>query len=111
MPTQFVDANSNEIRAKIAYNGEVLVTYIDQTITLEQLCQEMREICRFPFDQVFTMKWVDEEGDPCTISSQMELDEAVRLYEVNRDSELTIHGKCFIFCDDLHFTTKSYILS
>ena len=32
-------------------------------------------------------------GDPCTISTQMELDEAIRLYEVNRDSELTIHGE------------------
>ncbi|KAJ8319930.1 hypothetical protein KUTeg_001517 [Tegillarca granosa] len=37
------------------------------------------------------MKWVDEEGDPCTISSQMELDEAIRLYEINKDTEITIH--------------------
>ncbi|CAH0564822.1 unnamed protein product [Brassicogethes aeneus] len=91
MPTQLTDINPNEIRAKIAYNGEVLITYIDQCITLEQLCHEIREICRFSQEQVFTMKWVDEEGDPCTISSQMELDEAIRLYEINRDSELTIH--------------------
>lgn len=39
------------------------------------------------------MKWVDEENDPCTIQSDLELDEAIRLYEVNRDSELVIHGK------------------
>lgn len=39
------------------------------------------------------MKWVDEEGDPCTLSSQMELTEAIRLYEINKDSELVIHGK------------------
>ena len=32
-------------------------------------------------------------GDPCTISSQMELDEAIRLYEINRDSEIVMHGK------------------
>ena len=32
-------------------------------------------------------------GDPCTVSSQMELDEALRLYELNKDSELTVHGK------------------
>lgn len=94
MPTQ--QETVPEIRAKIAYNGEVLITYINQDITLEGLCQEMREICRFSTDQVFTMKWVDEEGDPCTISTQLELDEAIRLYEVNRDSELTIHGK-FLF--------------
>ena len=33
-------------------------------------------------------------GDPCTISSQVEIDEAIRLYEVNNDSEITIHGIC-----------------
>lgn len=43
------------------------------------------------------MKWIDEENDPCTISSQIELNEAIRLYEVNRDSELVMHGK-FNFC-------------
>jgi len=70
-----------------------MITYISPDVKYEKFCQEMRDTCRFSGDQVFTMKWVDEEGDPCTISSQMELDEAVRLYEINRDSELTIHGK------------------
>lgn len=36
-------------------------------------------------------------GDPCTISSQIELNEAIRLYEVNKDSELSIHGNFFSF--------------
>jgi hypothetical protein len=40
-----------------------MITYIDPHITVEQLCQEMKDICRFPQDQVFTMKWVDEEGE------------------------------------------------
>lgn len=91
MPTQLVEENNNEIRAKIAYSGEVLIIYINCNITLEELCHEIREICRFSQDQIFTMKWVDEEGDPCTISTQLELDEAIRLYEINKDSELTIH--------------------
>lgn len=99
MPTQLMhESNGSEIRVKTAFNGEIMITYIDQQITVDQLCQEMREICRFMPDQVFTMKWVDEEGDPCTISSQMELDEAIRLYELNRDSELTIHGKLTYLC-------------
>jgi len=42
---------------------EVMITYVDPTVTFEQLCSEMREICRFGGDQVFTMKWVDEEGE------------------------------------------------
>ncbi|RZF37027.1 hypothetical protein LSTR_LSTR004715 [Laodelphax striatellus] len=87
-------ANESEvpdIRVNTAYNGEIMITYIDPHITVEQLSQLMREICRFSQDQVFTMKWVDEEGDPCIITTQMELDEAIRLYEFNKDSELTIH--------------------
>ena len=32
-------------------------------------------------------------GDPCTLSTQMELDEAIRLYEVNKESEIVVHGK------------------
>lgn len=45
---------------------------------------------------MFTMKWIDEENDPCTISSQVELDEAIRLYEVNRDTELVMHGELLL---------------
>ncbi|XP_044758172.1 atypical protein kinase C isoform X2 [Coccinella septempunctata] len=91
MPPQLIQNNVQEIRAKIAYNGEVLITYLDEDITLEKLHREVREICRFSPDQIFTIKWVDEEGDPCTISKQLELNEAIRLYEVNRDVELTMH--------------------
>lgn len=81
----------NDIKVKIAYNGEVLIFYIGENVKYEELCKEIRGICRFKPDQVFTMKWIDEENDPCTISCQMELNEAIRLYEVNRDSELFIH--------------------
>uniref|UniRef100_A0A674D6F3 protein kinase C n=1 Tax=Salmo trutta TaxID=8032 RepID=A0A674D6F3_SALTR len=53
--------------------------------------------------RVFTVKTLDVHsdpavtrlsvlpGDPCTVSSQLELVEALRLYEVNKDSELIIH--------------------
>lgn len=81
----------NDIKVKIAYNGEVLIFYIGENVKYEELCKEIRGICRFAPDQVFTMKWIDEENDPCTISCQMELNEAIRLYEANRDSELFIH--------------------
>ena len=30
-------------------------------------------------------------GDPCVISSEGELKEAIRLYEVNKDTEIKIH--------------------
>lgn len=51
--------------------------------------------------KVFTIKWVDEDNDPCTISSQMELEEAIRLYELNKDSELVIHGELFFLSSEM----------
>ena len=36
-------------------------------------------------------------GDPCTLSTQVELDEAVRLYHVNAESQLVINGNLWLF--------------
>ncbi|KAJ8674966.1 hypothetical protein QAD02_010752 [Eretmocerus hayati] len=95
MPTQTPE--NDDIRVKIIYNGEVQITYITAGISVDKLRDEMRTICGFgssgPGPDQFTMKWVDDEGDPCRIASQQELDEALRLYELDKDSEITIHGK------------------
>jgi atypical protein kinase C iota type len=77
--------------------SQIFITYIDHTIRYDDLQSEMREICGFPRSYPFTIKWVDEEGDPCTVSSQCELEEAIRLYEVNKEAELTVHGKTQLF--------------
>ncbi|XP_012282718.1 atypical protein kinase C isoform X3 [Orussus abietinus] len=71
----------------------VQITYITAGISVNTLREEMRTICGFGAagpDQ-FTMKWVDDEGDPCRIASQQELDEALRLHELEKDTEITIH--------------------
>ncbi|XP_069685910.1 atypical protein kinase C-like [Periplaneta americana] len=92
MPAQLsVDSNFSEIKVKTAYNGELMITYISANTTMEKFFHEIKMIYQFPECQLFTVKWIDEEGDPCTISSQLELEEAIRLYGVNKDSELTIH--------------------
>jgi atypical protein kinase C iota type len=44
-----------------------------------------------PPTQPITAKWVDPEDDPCTISSQIELEEALRLYKECQDAELRVH--------------------
>ncbi|KAL1464220.1 hypothetical protein WDU94_003887, partial [Cyamophila willieti] len=99
MPIQAPPDEVHEVRVKFAYNGEVFITYIKPDTTYERLQEEVKEICKFSPDQVFTVKWVDEEGDPCMISTQMELEEAIRLYEVNHEPELVIHGKLFTHWD------------
>uniref|UniRef100_A0A8C1MT56 Protein kinase C iota type n=1 Tax=Cyprinus carpio TaxID=7962 RepID=A0A8C1MT56_CYPCA len=74
------------------YGGmDIMITHFDPSISYEGLCSEVRDMCSMDNDQLFTMKWIDEEGDPCTVSSQLELEEALRLYELNKDSELIIH--------------------
>jgi len=85
------DSDIPEIRVKTAYNGQVFITYIDHGMTFLQLMSEMRDICGFTPGQELTIKWMDEEGDPCIVQSQTELDEAIRLYEVNKEAELAVH--------------------
>lgn len=38
-------------------------------------------------------------GDPCTLATQVELDEAVRLYHVNNESQLVINSKCLVILE------------
>ncbi|ESO07926.1 hypothetical protein HELRODRAFT_186826 [Helobdella robusta] len=82
---------SNQVRLKVCFASDVMITFLGSDISYDALCAEMRDICKFDQDQPFTIKWVDEEGDPCTITSHMELAEAFRLYELNKDSEIVIH--------------------
>lgn len=44
---------------------DILITNIGSDITIDGLCAEMRDICKFADDQPFTVKWVDEEGTSC----------------------------------------------
>ena len=96
----------DDIRVQIFYAGIITVVYVKPSVTAGKACtdeepcsgvalasfeQQVRHVCHFDASQPFTLKWVDEEGDPCTISSQLELDEAVRLYFLNKESELVVH--------------------
>ncbi|XP_053456179.1 protein kinase C iota type [Nycticebus coucang] len=83
--------HSHQVRVKAYYRGDIMITHFEPSISFEGLCSEVRDMCSFDSEQLFTMKWIDEEGDPCTVSSQLELEEAFRLYELNKDSELLIH--------------------
>lgn len=55
MPSQILpdgDGAFNEIKVKTAYNGEVMITYMQENITYDDLCEEIRKNCRFSIDQV-----------------------------------------------------------
>uniref|UniRef100_A0A8C2TFP9 protein kinase C n=1 Tax=Coturnix japonica TaxID=93934 RepID=A0A8C2TFP9_COTJA len=86
-----VHLDKDSIRVKAHYSGDILITNLDASINYDELCNEVREMCYLQQEQPITLKWIDDEGDPCTISSQMELEEAFRLYCQNREEGLIIH--------------------
>ena len=72
---------------------DILITSVDAMTTFKDLCEEVRDMCGLHQQHPLTLKWVDSEGDPCTVSSQMELEEAFRLVCQGRDEVLIIHGE------------------
>ena len=87
----FNDDENTQIKIQLFYCGLIMVIYISESIGIIEFFKLIRSICKFDVEQQFTIKWIDEEGDACTITSQHELDEAVRLYDLNKESELHIH--------------------
>jgi hypothetical protein len=87
----FKDDENTQIKIQLFYCGLIMVIYISENVRIIEFFGLIRNICKFDVEQQFTIKWIDEEGDACTITSQNELDEAVRLYYLNKESELHIH--------------------
>lgn len=83
--------DESDIKIQVYYCGLIMVIYIKNSLKMEEFYRILRDICKFDDQQLFTIKWVDEEGDPCTVSSQTELDEALRLYYLNKENELVVH--------------------
>ena len=92
------ELSTDDIKIQVYFSGLITVVYLkydeirlNNTYDLEKFKENIRNICKLDFGQPFTIRWVDEEGDPCTINSQIELDEAIRLYYLNKENELIIH--------------------
>eukprot|EP00063_Salmo_salar_P027953 XP_014002788.1 PREDICTED: protein kinase C zeta type-like isoform X3 [Salmo salar] len=94
MPSRYgslVDQGSECVTIKAHYSGDMLIMDLATTVTYIGLCEEVRVMCVLDRQQPITLKWIDNEGEPCTISSQMELEEAFRIYSRNRNSGLLLH--------------------
>lgn len=57
MPQLLTEQNNsdNDIKVKTAYNGNIMITYVKENVTYEELCREIRGICRFSPDQVHAL--------------------------------------------------------
>ncbi|KAG5216030.1 hypothetical protein JEQ12_001606 [Ovis aries] len=54
--------HSHQVRVKAYYRGDIMITHFEPSISFEGLCNEVRDMCSFDNEQLFTMKWIDEEG-------------------------------------------------
>ncbi|XP_016412777.1 protein kinase C zeta type-like isoform X1 [Sinocyclocheilus rhinocerous] len=86
-----MDLPSGYVKVKAHYGGDMLISDLDLAMTYTEVCEEVRMMCGVRKEMPITLKWIDDEGDPCTISSQMELEEAFRIYTRNRCSGLLLH--------------------
>ncbi|KAM4563389.1 protein kinase C zeta type isoform 2-T2 [Odontesthes bonariensis] len=86
-----MDLGSEVVKVKAHYCGDMLITDLTAALTFVELCEEVKTLCSVAKQQPITLKWIDDEGDPCTISSQLELDEAFRIYNRTKSSGLLLH--------------------
>uniref|UniRef100_A0A671QXC0 protein kinase C n=1 Tax=Sinocyclocheilus anshuiensis TaxID=1608454 RepID=A0A671QXC0_9TELE len=86
-----MDLPSGYVKVKAHYGGDMLISDLDLAMTYTEVCEEVRTMWGVRKEMPITLKWIDDEGDPCTISSQMELEEAFRIYTRNRCSGLLLH--------------------
>lgn len=45
------------------YCSDVMCLVMDPNIGIDDLCDDLRDLCKFSSDEPFTMKWIDEEGN------------------------------------------------
>uniref|UniRef100_A0A8B9L511 Protein kinase C n=1 Tax=Astyanax mexicanus TaxID=7994 RepID=A0A8B9L511_ASTMX len=97
-----MEIHEEYVKIKAHYGGDMLISDLDSGVTFSELCEEVRGMCRVHREQPITLKWIDDEGDPCTISSQMELDEAFRIYSRNKRSGLLLHGTALPYLTSIY---------
>ncbi|GAV00767.1 hypothetical protein RvY_11568 [Ramazzottius varieornatus] len=85
------DMDDGDVKIKAFYDGSKRYSRMVPDISIDAFLQEIRRLLSIDPEQEFTVKWLDEEDDACTISSQLELDEAIRLYYKESFTELKLH--------------------
>lgn len=84
---------SNTVKFLIHYQQQATVIYLPCNLSLQAFYDQLSSICHLHITDPpsFTVKWLDEALDAITMSSQRELNTAIRLYNKNGDKELHVH--------------------
>jgi atypical protein kinase C iota type len=81
------------VQAKVYVSGQHrrVPFAVESDWSCQTFFQNLRTRCQFNQTGALTVKWLDDEDDPCTISSQLELDEAIRYIHVNKLNYIKLH--------------------
>lgn len=96
VPPHCVPVRSVNVRASYCSNTpkDGKRTQIEPHIDYDGLLATLKELLK-PDETItegkYTIKWIDDEGDACTISTKSELQEAIRLFVFSQEKELHIH--------------------
>ncbi|EHB00473.1 Protein kinase C iota type [Heterocephalus glaber] len=83
-------------QSALTLGRDIMTRYLEDSIPFEGLCDKDPDVWCLDNKQLFTTHGVEKEGDPYTVSPQLELEEAIRLSELKKDSELLIHSSLCI---------------
>ncbi|KAI2514612.1 protein kinase C zeta, partial [Homo sapiens] len=61
-----MEGSGGRVRLKAHYGGDIFITSVDAATTFEELCEEVRDMCRLHQQHPLTLKWVDSEVFPST---------------------------------------------
>uniref|UniRef100_A0A3B3ZJW9 Protein kinase C n=1 Tax=Periophthalmus magnuspinnatus TaxID=409849 RepID=A0A3B3ZJW9_9GOBI len=90
-PNGTMDLRGERVKVKAHYCGDIFITELDSSLSFAQLCAKVRSMCSLALQRPLTLKWIDDEGDPCTVSSQMEWEEAYRIHSRSKRTGLQLH--------------------
>lgn len=80
-----------ELKAKIRFNTNIFVVYFSVPISFEAFVARSLDACQLSSDIKVTIKVIDDEGDPCTVLSQNDLDEVIWSLTEAHATEIFVH--------------------
>jgi len=114
------------VKFLIHYQQQATVIYLPYNLTLETFYKNLCLVCHLTLTNppTFTVKWLDEALDAITMSSQRELNTAIRLYKkkmviknyiymffqlVLNNLDYYVQVKIHLYIDVVHVVGKNFI--
>ncbi|CAD5212725.1 unnamed protein product [Bursaphelenchus okinawaensis] len=86
-----IEGIETEVKGKIHFEKNVYVVYFSVPISFDGFFTRLKDVCKLAAGNTITVKIIDDEGDPCTVLDQSDLDEIIHVITENGASDMLIH--------------------